>query len=181
MSQFAQPVEESTPHLFTVEEYLALNISERTELIEGVIYNVAAKNEPHILAVSRLTKALNRGLDEKYIVRGQDPIAVAGWTGKGDPEIDVVVVLDKAYGKRAVGTDAFAFIEVSDTTYDDDRKLKIPMCVRAGIPTWHVNIPERQVEFYKIGANPDGAPTQVFAESETFEVLGVSIAATRLF
>ena len=181
MTQIVEAAEESTPHLFTVEEYLALDIPGRTELIEGVIYDVAAKNEPHILAVSRLTKALNRGMDEKYIVRGQDPIAVPGWTGKGDPEIDVVVVLDKTYGKRAIANEAFAFIEVSDTTYDADRKVKIPMCVRAGVPTWHVNIPKRHVEFYEAGADPDGPSTRIFAETETFEVLGVSIAAAILF
>ncbi len=38
MTQTAAAAEESTPHLFTVEEYLALDIPGRTELIEGVIY-----------------------------------------------------------------------------------------------------------------------------------------------
>jgi hypothetical protein len=172
---------ESTPHLFTVEEYLTIDIPGRTELIEGVVYDVAPKNEPHILAVARLVKALNRGLSDEYIVRGQDPIAVAGWTGKLDPEIDVVVALDKTYPKRAVATDAFAFIEVSDTTYANDREVKIPLCVGAKVPTWHVNIPERQVEFYDVGADPNGAPTRVFAENEAFEILGVSIPVTMLF
>ncbi len=83
--------------------------------------------------------------------------------------------------KRAIAKEAFAFIEVSDTAYADDRKTKIPLCVGAKIPTWHVNIPQRQVEFYEAEANPNGPPTRVFAESETFELLGVSIPATRLF
>ena len=51
-----------------------------------MIYDVAPKNEPHILAVERLVRALDRGLDKKYIVRVQDPIAVDGWTGKIDAE-----------------------------------------------------------------------------------------------
>jgi hypothetical protein len=64
---------ESTPHL-----YLALGMAERTDLIEGVVYDVAPNNEPHILAVARLVKALNRGLDDKYIRSCPKPIAVAG-------------------------------------------------------------------------------------------------------
>lgn len=180
MSQLQTAEEASTPHLFTVEEYLALEIPGRTELIEGVIYDVAAKNEPHILAVSRLVKTLNRGLSDDYIVRGQDPIAVAGWTGRMDPEIDVVVVMDKTYRKRATASDAFAFVEVSDTTYDRDREVKIPLCVAAGVSTWHVNIPKRQVEFHAVGANPK-KPTSIFVVGETFDVLGVTICVADLF
>jgi hypothetical protein len=181
MSQRLQTTDEaSTPHLFTVEEYLALDIPGRTELIEGVIYDVAAKHEPHILAVSRLIKILNRGLDDGLIVRGQDPIALSGWTGTGDPEIDIVVARDKVYATRATAKDAFAFAEVSDTTYSDDRKVKIPLCVATGVPTWHVNIPNRQVEFYASGAS-SATPTSIFVVGETFRILGVEIGVADLF
>ncbi len=181
MTQRVQIADEaSTPHLFTAEEYLALAIPGRTELIEGVIYDVAAKHEPHILAVSRLIKMLNRGLDDGFIVRGQDPIALPGRIGTGDSEIDIVVVQDKVYPTRATAKDAFAFAEVSDTTYNDDRKVKIPLCVATSVPTWHVNIPNRQVEFYASGANP-ATPTSIFVVGETFIIMGVKISVADLF
>ncbi len=181
MTQIAETIEDSTPHLFTVEEYLELDIPGRTELIEGVIYNVAAKNEPHIFAVNQFSRALIRGLADEFLVRVQDPIAVSGWTGKNDPEIDIAIVANRYYSKRATHADSFAFIEVSDTTYASDRKVKIPLYVAASVPTWHVNIPKRQVEFYQVGADPNGAPTRIFTETETFEMLGVSIPVTILF
>jgi hypothetical protein len=171
----------STPHLFTVAEYLGLNIPWRTELIEGMIHDVAPKNEPHILAVSRLSRALIRGLGDEYLVRVQDPIAVSGWMGRNDPEIDVAVVASRHYPQRATNADSFAFIEVSDTTYANDREIKIPLYVAARVPTWHVNVPRRQVEFYRQGADPNGPPSQVFHAGETFEVLGVTIVVTDLF
>jgi hypothetical protein len=171
----------STPHLFTVAEYMALNIPWRTELIEGLIYDVAPKNEPHVFAVNRLARAIIRGLADEYFVRVQDPIAVSGWTGKNDPEIDIAIVANRYYPKRATNAESFAFLEVSDTTYANDRDVKIPLYVGAGVPTWHVNIPKRQVEFYPKGALPKRPPSRIFAEGETFDVLGVPIPVADLF
>jgi len=53
--------------------------------------------------------------------------------------------------------------------------------VTAGVPTWHVNIAGQQVEFYEKGALPNGPPTRVFNERETFEILGVRIRVSDLF
>jgi hypothetical protein len=89
--------------------------------------------------------------------------------------------MNRSYSKRAINADSFAFIEVSDTTYASDRTIKIPLFVAAGVSTWHVNIPQRQVEFYRKGADPSGSPSQIFDEGETFDILGVTIAAADLF
>jgi hypothetical protein len=169
----------SMPHLFTVAEYMKLDLSSRTELLGGVIYDVSPKNPPHSLAVSRLTKALNLGLRDDYRVNSQDPIAIEGWAGKHAPEIDVAVVTEKPYQTTPTAADSHVFIEVSDTTYRDDKTRKIPLLVAAGVPTWHVHIPARQVEFYDRGADLD-AP-RVFIEGETFDVLGVTIRVADLF
>jgi uncharacterized protein YbcV (DUF1398 family) len=72
-----------------------------------------------------------------------------------------------------------AFIEVSDTTYAEDRADKMPLYVKAGVPTWHVNVQARQVEFYAIGA--ELRSSQIFSERESIEILGVTIALTGLF
>jgi Uma2 family endonuclease len=168
-----------TPHLFTVEEYMKLDIDDRTELIEGVIYDVSPKNEPHSRAVSRLTRALARGLSDEFSVRIQDPIAVDGWTGKNAPEIDVAVVAEKRYETTPTSNDALAFIEVSDTTYASDKRRKIPLYLTRGVPVWHVNIPARRVEFYDRGA--DLRYPRVFAEADEIDILGVVIPVASLF
>jgi hypothetical protein len=168
-----------TPHLFTVEEYMKLDIDDRTELIEGVIYDVSPKNQPQVLAVGRLVRALNRGLSDEFFVSAQDPIALDGWTGKNAPEIDVAVVVEKPYDTTATAADAVAFIEVSDTTYASDKRWKIPLLVASGIPVWHVNIRARCVEFYDRGA--DLQDPRIFDETEDLEILGVTIPVSSLF
>jgi hypothetical protein len=171
-------VAERDPYLFTVEEYMRLDIERRTELLGGVIYSVSPKNEPHSFAVNQLAIVLIRALDPAEVwVRTQDPIAVSGWTGKNAPEIDVAIIAAKKYQTTPTAADSRAFIEVSDTTYTADRKAKIPLLTGAGVPTWHVNIPARQVEFYGI----DASAPRVFTLAESFDVLGVRIRVAQLF
>jgi hypothetical protein len=139
------------PHLFTVEEYMQLNIPGRTELLGGLVYDVSPKYPPLTLATRRINKALTTGLSGDYAVSVQDPIAVKGQTGKYAPEIDIAVIAEKVYTTTRTDADSFAFVEVSDRTYKEDREVYVPLYVATGVPTWQVNIPDRQVEFYEKG------------------------------
>jgi hypothetical protein len=170
-----------SPHLFTVEEYMALNIEARTELLGGVIYDVSPRNEPHRYAVSKLHQALARGLKSEYIVRSQDAVAVSGWHGNDAPEIDVAVLADQFYDPVPTVADAHAFIEVSDTTYIVDRKYKIPLYVNAGVPSYIVNIPLRQVEFFGSLQDLEAEHGRILTERDTLEILGVAIPIAVLF
>jgi len=169
------------PHLFTVAEYLTLDITDRTELLGGVIYEVSPRNEPHRHAVRRLTRALARGLDPRYIAQIQDAVAVPGWAGKDAPEVDVAIIEDRFYDPCPTACDAIAFVEVSDTTYADDRNMKIPLYVSASVAAWIVNIPLRQVEFYG-SANELVLPHgHVFTCEQTVEIAGVAVPVAELF
>jgi hypothetical protein len=165
-------------HQMTVEEYLNSNIEGRTELLGGIVYDVAARYEPHRYAVRKLTSILAIGLQGQYIVQPQDAVAVPHWKGKDAPEIDVAVLRDDFYRPIATTADAFAFIEVSDTTYESDRGYKIPLYVAAGVPAWIVNISERRVEFYGSAEDLLLANGHVFRDS--FDVLGVTIDVAAL-
>jgi Uma2 family endonuclease len=171
---------EATLHLFTVEEYMALDIPGRTELLGGLIYDVSPMFEPHAHAVEVLNDELTSGLHGgPYRVRPQCPLAVQGWSGKWAPEVDLAVVKKANYTQTPAAADTLAFIEVSDSTYADDLKKKIPIYVGSGVPTWQVNVPKRRVEFYptplRLG-NP-----QIFVEGDAFEILGIPIAVADLF
>jgi hypothetical protein len=102
-----------------------------------------------------------------------------GRSGPHAPEVDVAVIDRKGYTRTPTAEDAHAFIEVSDTTYANDKKTKIRLYVAANIPTWHVNIPARLVEFYDRGAAL--ASPRIFRETETINVLGIAIRVTDLF
>jgi hypothetical protein len=171
---------ELTPHLLTVAEYMSLDIEGRTELLGGMIYDVSPRYEPHRYAVRKLNQILSEGIPAGHIVSCQDPIAVSGWKGRDAPEIDIAVLVDKIYKPIAVAVDALAFIEVSDATYRTDRRYKIPLYVNAGVPSWIVNIPRRQVESYRSPEDLKLPHGQVFGEHDSFEVLGVTIPVARL-
>jgi hypothetical protein len=177
-------VDQKKLHALTVAEYMTLEIATRTELLGGAIFDVSPKNEPHSLAVSELATALCRGLPNTYRVRVQDPLAVSGWHGIDAPEVDVAVVAARHYAKTPTAKDAFALIEISDTTYGErrgDRRYKIPLYVRAGVPAWIVNIPARRVEQYGCVADLERDAGHVFDESATLDILGVAIPVGSLF
>ncbi len=154
---------------------MASNLPGHTELIDGVIYEVSPRNPAHAHAVRMLAEFLFDGLDRKIsMIQVQDPIAVAGWKGQHAPEVDVAVLRRKQYATTPDASNTLAVIEVADTTYKDDRDVKIPLYEAAGIPAWIVNVPQRTVEFY-------GTERRDYHEGEIFEVLGVAIPVPALF
>jgi hypothetical protein len=179
---FVQLIETETPHAFTVAEYMSLDIATRTELLAGVVYDVSPRKEPHRLAVRNLSRILTYGLfDSPYVVQVQDAVAVPDWEGGDAPEVDVAVIAAKRYRPGPTSVDALAFIEVADTTYARDRGYKIPLYVRAGVPSWIVNIPLRQVECYESLDDLKPAHGRVLREGETLTILGVALAVADLF
>ncbi len=173
---------EKTPHLFTVAQYMALDIPERTELLGGVIYDVSPRNEPHRYAVRELHRILVRGLFvPEYVVQSQDAVAVPDWQGTDAPEVDVAVLRRKEFDPGPTSSDAAALIEVSDTTYAVDRRYRIPLYVKAGVPAWIVNIPPRQVEFYGTLQDLELEHGRVFTERDSIDILGIVIPVATLF
>jgi len=173
---------ESEPqlHRFTVEEYMRLGEDfPRSELLGGFIYDVAPVNWRHARAVSVLLNELARGLyGGGYCVEIRSTLAMQGWQGRWGPEPDVALLYDEMYTKTPTAENTVAIIEVSESTYAWERKQKIPLYVASGVPTWQVNLPARQVEYYPTPANLDNP--QIFHEGDTFEVLGVRVAVADL-
>jgi hypothetical protein len=176
---------EATPHSFTVAEFMSLDTERRTELLDGVVFDVSPHLEPHRYAVRRLTEVLVHAFfGTDLVVRVQDAIAVPGWDGHDAPETDVAVLRRKEFHPGPTSADAVACIEVSDLTYGGtygDRHYKIPLYVNAGVPAWIVNIRLRQVEFYGLPSHLAVKHGHVFREGDTFDVLGVTIVVAELF
>lgn len=168
-------------HLLTVQEYMTLSIEARTELLGGVIYDVAPRNEPHRYAVRKLVQVLSRGLGADYIVQSQDAVALSGWQGRDAPEVDVAILRDRLYDPGPTAADAAALIEVSDTTYEADRRVKIPLYVSAGVPSYIVNVTLRHIECYVSSADLERPNGTVFGEQDTLRILGVDVPVRMLF
>jgi len=157
------------------------NVEERSEPIEDAVHDRSPRGEAERYAVAKLNRALCRGIGPGYIVRIREAVAVPGWFGAGAPEIEIAVLSDKFYRSLPTASDALAFIEVADATYEEVRLRKIPLYVAAGVPSWIVNIGSRQIESYRSKADLELPHGAVYTEHDAIELLGLTIPVSYLF
>ena len=142
-----------TRHRFTVAEYFTLAelglLPERSELIEGDIFDVSAHSPRHRQIVRRVRRKLEAVLNERALVFGQSTLAFEGWS----PEPDVMVLApdESEYSDRQPTTgEIFVLIEVADTTLAKDKGIKLRSYARQGVSDyWVVNLKADATEVYR--------------------------------
>ena len=155
---------------FTAHEYLKmaeLGIfahDEKLELIDGEIYKkMSPIGLPHLWCVMRLTKIFERVLGNKVFVSVQNPLRLDDYN---EPEPDVVLFALEAMNRQPTAKDALLVVEVSDSTLNLDRKVKLPLYARFDVvEVWIVNVSEKCVEAYRDAK--DGMYRQVKMYDET--------------
>jgi Uma2 family endonuclease len=120
----------------------------KVELIEGVVYDMAAHGSVHATGVRLMERALQRIFASGFDVRGQMPLALGR---DSEPEPDVAVVAGDARDfTRRHPTTAVLVVEVADQSLRHDRQRKLPLYARSGIPeAWILNLRERTLEVYR--------------------------------
>jgi Uma2 family endonuclease len=136
--------------LLTVPEYHlmveagVLAADERVELIDGQLFQIAAKVTAHSAAVTRIDRVLSRQLAGLALIRLQDPVQLSNLS---EPETDVAIVtLDPLDYEEHHPTAAeiFWLIEVADTTLKRDLELKAPAYARSNVTEyWILDVRER--------------------------------------
>src|SRR5207249_4338073 len=126
-----------------------LSEDDRVELIEGEIIKMSPIGKSHAACVERLTRFFNKAADESVIVRGQGPILIDDFV-ELQPDVALLKARPDYYEDSLPAPgDILMVIEVADTTVGSDRRVKLPLYARAGIPiAWLVNLPKRAVEIY---------------------------------
>jgi Uma2 family endonuclease len=155
---------------FTAHEYLKmaelgiLAHDEKLELIDGEIYKkMSPIGLPHLWCVMRLTKIFERVLGNKVFVSVQNPLRLDDYN---EPEPDVVLFALEAMNRQPTAKDALLVVEVSDSTLNLDRKVKLPLYARFDVvEVWIVNVSEKCVEAYRDAK--DGMYRQVKMYDET--------------
>lgn len=137
---------------FTADEYLRmaeagiLHENDRVELIEGEILDMAAVGNRHLACVNRLNRLFMERLGRAVVVHVQNPVRLSEHS---EPEPDVALLRPRAdfyAGKRPAPEDVLLLIEVSDTTLEYDREVKVPLYARAGVPeVWLVDLAGERV------------------------------------
>ena len=151
-------------HRFTIDEYERLtkigffNPEDRSELIDGWLVDKVAHNPQHAGAVDVANAALAALLPAEWTTRSQLPIRLPG-DNAPEPDVAVVPAPKQQYMTRhPTEKDVALVVEVSDTSLDEDRRLKIPQYAKARIAVyWIINLVDRCVEVYaqpRGGKNP---------------------------
>ena len=126
-----------------------LEEDDRVELIDGRILRMAPIGSRHSAYVALLHRAF-RPVEDRAIVRVQDPIVLDEET---EPQPDIAVVRfkpDLYADAHPRPEDVLLLIEVSDTSLEMDREVKLPLYAASAIPeVWIVNLVEEIVEVYR--------------------------------
>jgi Uma2 family endonuclease len=120
----------------------------RLELIDGLIYHMAPQTSFHSTGVRAAQDNLQRVLPDGFDIRVQMPLALGD---DSEPEPDIAVVAghftDFAFSHP---TTAVLVVEVADSSLLHDRRRKIPLYARFGIPEfWLVVLRQRALEVFR--------------------------------
>jgi len=111
-----------------------LSEDSRVELIEGEIIEMSPIGSTHGGTVNRSSALLNRKLGDIAIVSVQNPIRLDDFS---EPQPDIALLKPRKdfYSKsHPKPEDVLVVVEVTDTSVDYDRNVKLPLYARAGIP-----------------------------------------------
>ncbi|MBK5963855.1 hypothetical protein CCR95_07085 [Thiocystis minor] len=144
-------------HRWSVEDYRRmaqsglLDATDRVELIEGELIDIAPIGCKHAFLVDRLAELLGGGSRANYMVRVQNPVSL---DTRSEPQPDIALVNRENYSDRHPGPgDIRLIVEVSDTTLAYDRDVKLPLYARAGIPeVWLLDAQSGELTVYRESA-----------------------------
>jgi len=101
-------------------------------------------------------------------VSAQNPVRLNDYN---EPQPDIALLkprTDFYAEKHPAPEDIFLVVEVSDTSRDYDRNVKIPLYARAGISeSWIVNLGQKRIETYR-NPSPQGyEKVEIFSPGQT--------------
>jgi Uma2 family endonuclease len=164
-------------HRFSVDEYEQmiecgiLTENARVELIRGEIIEKMAIGDPHAASVKRLNRMFGKTFGDRALISVQDPIRLID----SEPEPDLALLLprdDFYLSGKPRAADILLLIEVSDSSLEYDRLIKLPMYAEAGIlEFWIVNLDDDCLEVYRRPTSAGGyADVQILRRGQKIEV-----------
>lgn len=127
-------------HRFSAEEYYRLGelglLDERTELVEGIINDMAPIGPWHADILTTLAQIFHARATDRYAIRVQQPIDLGP---QSLPQPDLVLYRPGRYRDRHPGpADIFLVVELSDSSLSFDLGPKLALYQRARIPEYWV-------------------------------------------
>ena len=165
---------------FTVEEYHdlvragVLSEDDRVELLAGEIVQMSPISSRHAGCVDWLTMKFSQQLGDKARIRVQNPVRLGPYS-EPEPDVALLKPRDDFYTRsHPEPSDVLLIIEVSETSLEVDRDVKLPLYAEAGIPeVWLIDLQTKNVNVYR---TPDGR-----RYSETEEYTATQTLSPRAF
>ncbi|HEY9662813.1 MAG TPA: Uma2 family endonuclease [Allocoleopsis sp.] len=166
---------------FTVGQYHQMIESgiltdrDRVELIKGEIIEMSPVGRRHAACVDRLTELFVLRLTSRAIVRTQNPIRLSD-DSEPQPDLALLRRRDDFYETgHPKPEDIFLVIEVSDTTVDFDREIKIPTYAEEGIAeAWLIDLNAQIIEVYQQPVPSGYQSKQQFDRGQSITLPGFS-------
>ena len=115
------------------------------ELLEGELFEKMPENGPHAFALDALCDWLSSIAKPGCFVRNQHPIT---FDDLSEPEPDAAVIKGdrRDFLDHPRPENVALLVEVCDSTFRDDRRRKVPLYARAGIPeVWLLDLNGRRL------------------------------------
>ena len=154
---------------FTVHEYHQmghvgiLDEDDRLELLEGEIVEMAPIGSRHQAVVDRLNRLFSNRVGDAAVVRVQGPVRLGEET---EPQPDLLLLAPRSdfYASAHPGPEhVLLLVEVSDSSTEYDREMKLPLYARYGIAeVWLVGLEAGAIEVYRA---PTGEGYQEVSQS----------------
>ena len=159
---------------FDVHQYHAMSKAgvlkedDRVELIDGEIVAMSSIGPEHIGAVNSSAEFWILALAGGATVQIQGSVRLDEWN-EPQPDVAILKRRDDFYRSGLAGPDdVLLLIEVSDTTLRYDRRIKLALYARFGIPeVWIANIRARAIEAYTNPVNGEYTSLQTFRRGQT--------------
>jgi Uma2 family endonuclease len=141
---------------FTVDQYQQMIESgiltdrNHVELLQGEIIEMSPVERQHAACVDRLNELFVLALSSKAIVRVQSPIRLSNHS---EPQPDLAILQRRSdfyADAHPQSNDVLALIEVSDTSVDFDRTVKVPLYAQNNIrEVWIVDLNAEVVQVHR--------------------------------
>ncbi len=120
-------------------------LSEKVELLRGIIVQKISKSPIHYAILQRLLRLLRAACEPEYEGRQEQPLTLAD--SEPEPDIAIVLVSREDYASHHPNS-ALLVVEIAVTTVETDRE-KGMIYAEAGIPEFWLVLPEaRRIEVY---------------------------------
>lgn len=179
---------EVSKRLVDVEEYHKmaevgiLKPTDKVELIHGEIIEMSPVGSKHASMVNRLVRIFNEILKGNATISSQNPIRL-GFNDEPEPDISILKYRSDDYSEsHPEANDVLALIEVSDTTYEYDKKIKANLYAKNSIPVlWIIDLNRTRIEVYELSDSEEYLKKEVFGIDDTLSMLSEHISVKEIF